>query len=43
VHRSPRTGAYTDVFALRAGGRITGAPAGLAELAVEDLLRAAGS
>jgi Uma2 family endonuclease len=43
VHRTPRAGTYTDVSELRAGGRITGAPAGLAELAIDDLVRATGS
>ncbi|MEY2513818.1 MAG: hypothetical protein QOJ89_1176, partial [bacterium] len=43
VHRSPRAGTYTDVSELRAGGRISGAPAGLGELAVDELLRATGS
>jgi len=43
VHRSPRNGSYTDVVQLQAGGRITGAPAGLGELAVDELLRATGS
>ena len=43
VHRSPRSGTDADVFEFRAGDRITGAPAGLGELAVDELLRAAGS
>jgi Uma2 family endonuclease len=43
VHRTPRAGTYSDVSELRAGGRITGAPAGLGELVVDELLRATGS
>lgn len=42
VHRIPRDGGYAEVVELRAGSRIVGAPAGLPELAVDDLLRATG-
>jgi Uma2 family endonuclease len=41
VHRHPREGAYGDVREVGAAGRIAGAPAGLPELDVGDLLAAA--
>jgi len=41
VHRAPRGGSYTAVLDVRAGARIAPAPAGLPELDVDELLRAA--
>ena len=43
VHRSARGAGYADVREVRAGGRITGAPAGLPELVVDELLAAANA
>lgn len=42
VHRVPRADGYEQVVEVRSGAQIT-APAGLPELSVEELLRAAGA
>lgn len=41
VHRSPGDGRFAEVREVRAGERIAGAPAGLPELGVDELLAAA--
>jgi len=40
VHRTPRGGSYGEIHEARTGDRITGAPAGLPELVVDELLAA---
>jgi Uma2 family endonuclease len=40
VHRAPRGGRYGDIREVHAGARIAGAPAGLSELVVDELLAA---